>query len=408
MERTIVLHVPTNSRELEGLALRSVLGVPIFLRTILTLSEIGAKEFTILCSARMRLPIQKIWSRYMAPRGSRLQFVILNHEGQLDPEETTKLLKINSSEFYLFDALTVITKEMAQETLETKRLCHTDRDLPSQLQAHNNAGEAKVERRFCRINSRASIEVLEHFLCEHIRLSANGWIAMNINKRISLPISRILSRLKISPNSITIFNIIVGFAAGIATAGVSYLSLLCGGILFQTASVLDGCDGEVAKLTHRTSKFGQLIDTVSDNLSLVVFFVGLTIHHIRVSNSIVPIALSVLLFAGVGTLITIMMQYQRKYSDSLSLVTFDRIFLQIAEKRNSIAGKITRYGKVLLKKEWFSIIFMFMAVLGILPFTMHLVILGTWIGVFTIIQLKREMRFEDNYEAPFKKVINNA
>jgi hypothetical protein len=48
-----------------------------------------------------------------------------------------------------------------------------------------------------------------------------------------------------------------------------------GGLLFQAQSVLDGCDGELARLTFRGSKAGEWIDTVGDDLTNYAFFAGM-------------------------------------------------------------------------------------------------------------------------------------
>ena len=46
---------------------------------------------------------------------------------------------------------------------------------------------------------------------------------------------------------------------------------MLGGFLFQTASVMDGVDGEVAKFTLKVSKIGGWLDTISDNMTLILF-----------------------------------------------------------------------------------------------------------------------------------------
>ena len=54
--------------------------------------------------------------------------------------------------------------------------------------------------------------------------------------------------------------------------GTSHLSLALGGLLFQFASILDGCDGEIAKLKFMESRLGEWVDTLADNTSYLVFF----------------------------------------------------------------------------------------------------------------------------------------
>jgi CDP-L-myo-inositol myo-inositolphosphotransferase len=45
-------------------------------------------------------------------------------------------------------------------------------------------------------------------------------------------------------------------------------------VLFQAQSVLDGCDGELSRLTFRGSRLGEWLDTVGDDLTNYSFFTG--------------------------------------------------------------------------------------------------------------------------------------
>jgi phosphatidylglycerophosphate synthase len=54
--------------------------------------------------------------------------------------------------------------------------------------------------------------------------------------------------------------------------------LILGGILFQTASVIDGVDGEMARATFRASDFGKTLDSAVDMATNFLFLLGLTIH----------------------------------------------------------------------------------------------------------------------------------
>jgi CDP-L-myo-inositol myo-inositolphosphotransferase len=59
------------------------------------------------------------------------------------------------------------------------------------------------------------------------------------------------------------------------------ITTIIGGILFQIASILDGCDGEVATLKHKQTKLGAMVDTVSDHLSNIAFIIGVTVGVYR-------------------------------------------------------------------------------------------------------------------------------
>ena len=70
------------------------------------------------------------------------------------------------------------------------------------------------------------------------------------------------------PNIITLFTLIL------AVAGVSIMPnyLMAGISLFFLGRVLDNVDGEVARVTHKTSKFGESFDKFTGASSFVLLF----------------------------------------------------------------------------------------------------------------------------------------
>jgi CDP-L-myo-inositol myo-inositolphosphotransferase len=57
-----------------------------------------------------------------------------------------------------------------------------------------------------------------------------------------------------------------------------YITLLLGGVLAQFASIIDGCDGEVARLKYQSSDFGGWFDAVLDRYADAFLLFGLTWH----------------------------------------------------------------------------------------------------------------------------------
>ena len=57
-----------------------------------------------------------------------------------------------------------------------------------------------------------------------------------------------------------------------------YPALAIGGMLAQLASIVDGCDGEIARLKHSQSEFGGWFDAVLDRYADAVLLFGLMWH----------------------------------------------------------------------------------------------------------------------------------
>jgi phosphatidylglycerophosphate synthase len=119
-----------------------------------------------------------------------------------------------------------------------------------------------------------------------------------MNRRISIPISRQLIKLPITPNMVSLFTLVVGFASGLLFARGGYWNMLAGAVLSVWASILDGCDGEVARLKLLESNFGCWLETICDYLYYLFIFAGMAIGLIRSSQSRMYLVLAVLLLVG--------------------------------------------------------------------------------------------------------------
>jgi phosphatidylglycerophosphate synthase len=101
------------------------------------------------------------------------------------------------------------------------------------------------------------------------------------NRRISLPISVALMRTPLTANQLSIVLVGVGFYAAWLFSLGFYWSGVLGAFLSLAASVLDGCDGEIARLKYQESPLGCWIETFGDYSYYVAIFIGLTIGAVR-------------------------------------------------------------------------------------------------------------------------------
>ena len=110
-------------------------------------------------------------------------------------------------------------------------------------------------------------------------------IFARLNRRVSIPISRQLIRFPITPNMVSLFTLGVSFLAGVFFAFGGYRNTLSGALLSLFASILDGCDGEVARLKLQESDFGCWLETICDYLYYLFIFAGMTIGLVRSSGT---------------------------------------------------------------------------------------------------------------------------
>jgi phosphatidylglycerophosphate synthase len=130
----------------------------------------------------------------------------------------------------------------------------------------------------------------------------DGFMARHFDRRISGAISRLLLHTPITPNQITLGVTALGVWAGALMAGAGSVSKLEGSLLFLATSILDGCDGEVARAKKMTSRLGGWLDLWGDNVVHVAVFYGLGIGLQKDTGQILYRYLG--FWAALGTLLS--------------------------------------------------------------------------------------------------------
>lgn len=104
------------------------------------------------------------------------------------------------------------------------------------------------------------------------------------NRSMSLPISVALIRTPVTANQLSVALVAIGFYSAWLFSTGHYLAGVLGGFLSLAASVLDGCDGEIARLKYQESALGSWIDTFGDYSYYIAIFIGLTIGAVHTTG----------------------------------------------------------------------------------------------------------------------------
>jgi len=109
----------------------------------------------------------------------------------------------------------------------------------------------------------------------------DGFVSRFLNRPISRRITRFLLKFPIHPNWWTISIFVLPLIACVFLVRGDYVSIVIGAAIFQAFSILDGCDGEIARAKNLESKFGERLDNFCDFLAslLYVLALGLGLHH---------------------------------------------------------------------------------------------------------------------------------
>jgi phosphatidylglycerophosphate synthase len=118
----------------------------------------------------------------------------------------------------------------------------------------------------------ADRDAAERLLLGTLFKPTDGMISRALNRRVSLSVSRLLLETSITPNQMTLIAALCGGAGIAAVLHWGAAGLIPGALLVQAQSILDGCDGEISRLTYQRSRLGEWLDQVFDDLVNLGFF----------------------------------------------------------------------------------------------------------------------------------------
>lgn len=126
------------------------------------------------------------------------------------------------------------------------------------------------------VSAATNARAIEEKLFTLGRKASDTWVARVFDRRVSLWFTRRLVRFPITPNQITVAATAVGLAGGLLMGLGTYWPQLIGAVLLTLAIIVDGCDGEIARIKYMESDFGRKLDFFLDNLVNVVaiFMIG--------------------------------------------------------------------------------------------------------------------------------------
>src|SRR5207247_7599786 len=125
-----------------------------------------------------------------------------------------------------------------------------------------------------------------------------GFMSRHFERKISLAITRRLAVTRITPDVMTLVSLAIGLAGAPFFLSSSPAYQLTGALLFLLHSILDGCDGELARLKFMESRSGAILDYWGDNLVHVAVFASIAIGWGLAIHALWPLFLGALLIAS--------------------------------------------------------------------------------------------------------------
>ena len=212
-----------------------------------------------------------------------------------------------------------------------------------------------------------SVKDAEDLIFSTVGKTATGWISRNINSKFSLPTSRQLIKTPLTPNMISILINVIGSLCGVFYA---LGHPVVGALFMHTATILDRCDGEVARVKLMETKKGEWVDTVSDQFTVLSFLIGVPLGYYFASGK--PIALilgglnvSIFLFFVIWSF-----YFLTRYTNSGSLVTYFEVDKLVEVKDTSFMRKLIKIVRPLGRRNVYSLAFVGIAIFGGYPWVL--------------------------------------
>lgn len=203
---------------------------------------------------------------------------ILKHQNSVGLVGATKEILSCLKKFGLEDKVDVLSKPSGELLIPAEY--HLDPDLINEL-VHSKKTFNEILGQtnplfFEKMDgTHYTLKECERKIFANIKRKTQGWVAPHFNKPISFFITRFLLKTNITPNQITWVNMGVALLAFVFLVQPGDIFRWMGAFLMQANSVIDGCDGEVARIKVQTSESGAWLDTIADDFSNNLFYLGI-------------------------------------------------------------------------------------------------------------------------------------
>lgn len=210
----------------------------------------------------------------------------------VDMEDVTKvhitnghILNIGKTidDFNGFDTGIFLCTPAIFEALERACKIHNDTTLSSAIRVlaeDKHAKSLQTNEFWIDVDDENAYLKAKKKLLDSLRGKNNdGPVSRWLNRPLSVPISARLVRYSITPNQISFLSFVVSLVSSLLFIQGSAFA---GALLIHLSSILDGCDGEVARIKYLQSSFGDFFDAVLDRYADCFIFLG--IFHYSLSE----------------------------------------------------------------------------------------------------------------------------
>ena len=164
---------------------------------------------------------------------------------------------------------------------------NNDSSLSGGIRVLASKGKAKAfdieDHYWIDVDDEKTFKKAETKLIATLKKTTDGPISRYLSRPLSTRITRYLLRTDITPNSVSFFSFIISMLGAFFFFLGGYSNLVIGALLAHLSSVIDGCDGEIARLKFQVTEFGGWFDAVLDRYADAFLLFGLT-YYVYIPN----------------------------------------------------------------------------------------------------------------------------
>lgn len=266
------------------------------------------------------------------------------------------------------------------DAIETVYRAKGDASLSDGMQAMSDRRQARAEDVtgvwWQDVDAPAAYRHGEKLLMRSLVKPTDVWVSRKLNRPISMFFSRRLAPFRVRPHVVSLLSALPGVLSFFCLIRGDAIGFVLGGLCFHLASVMDGCDGEIARLKHQESKAGEWIDTICDAVSYVCFAAGLTLGLYAWSANTAYLWLGGFTFAAVLALLGVMAKFLLANTDRGTLIAVDQRLNDDLDRTPGFGARAVTALKPLMKRANFSLLLFVLCAVGLAPAVLGLVCAG--------------------------------
>lgn len=211
-----------------------------------------------------------------------------------------------------------------------------------------------------------SLRAAERRLVRSLRKAADGIMAKALNRRVSLPLTALLCKTRVHPNHVTLCALACALAGAVVLGHPGYAAGAIGMLLVELGSIVDGIDGELARLRFQFSRTGQWLDTVVDDVANIAYITGAMVHLAGAGAAwALPLGVAAIsAFAVTQATQYLLITYVYRSGDLAAIPWAFQSTSFLSQRPRGLRARIAATAPKLLKRDFVVTLFTVCALLG--------------------------------------------